>query len=204
MAARKRKEPVRPRRSSVLVARRAVPASIRSRLEVERLLRVHDPDLAEKARSVIKPAQLTLVRRIALDQSTEGDEIVLRKHAIAILGSLGAIEDLNLLSDLARFDREPGIRAEALVGLGKSGVALATPVLVHAIASDDPVEAAAASKALEILVTKAGDSAIRLQIAKAETRERRLATAVVDRLAAPAKARRQRQSKSLRDTLHKS
>lgn len=200
MAARRRKELVLPKRSSSLVARGVIPKAIKSRLEIERLLRVHDPDLAEKVRSAITPAQLTLIRRIALDQSTASDEIVLRKHAISILGSLGASEDLNLLAELARFDSEPGIRAEALVGLGKSGVALATPFLVEAIASNDPVEAASASKALQILATKAGDSAIRLQIAKAGARERKLAMAVVGKSSAPKKARRRKPSRSLRDT----
>lgn len=199
MAAKKHKEPVLAKRPSTLVGRSAVPAAIKAREELERLLRIHDPELVEGARSRIKPAQLPLVRRIALDQSPEGEGLVLRKHAIAVLGSLGAAEDLNLLADLARFDAEPGVRAEALLSLARSGVEMAAPILVEAIASSDLLEAGAASKALGILANKAGVSAVRVHMDKGTANARKLAAAVLDKLATPTKAKRVKPSETRRD-----
>jgi hypothetical protein len=187
MPFRKSSEPIRPKRTSRLVARRAIPASIRLRFEVEKLL--GDRDFSLVKQPVINDAHLSVVRRIAFDQSTEGEGFALRRRAVAAIGLLGTTEDLNLMEDLARFDNDPGIRAEALLGLGRSGLALVTPVLVAAIASNDPLEAAAGSKALEILVAKVGDSVVRMRIEKSATRERRIAMAVLDRFAATARAR---------------
>jgi hypothetical protein len=199
MARKKHSEPVRPKRPSTLVGRKTVPAVIKEREELERLLRVHDPEMAEVTRSRIKPAQLPLVRRIALDHASEGGGMVARKHAIALLGSLGAIEDLNLLSDLARFDAEPAIRAEALTGLGRSGVAMAVPTLLEAIGSSDMLEAAAASKALDILARKVGIAAVRAHLDKGSSKGKRLATAVLDKMASPAAGRSVKRSESRRD-----
>jgi len=125
--------------------------------------------------------------------------MVARKHAIALLGSLAGAEDLNLLSDLARFDAEPAIRAEALAGLARSGAAMATPILVEAIASSDLLEAAAASKALGILAGKAGVAAVRAHADKGPAKGKKLAAAVLDRLASPAEARPAKRSASRRD-----
>jgi hypothetical protein len=155
--------------------------------------------MVEETRSRIKLAQLPLVRRIALDQAPEGEGMATRKHAIALLGSLAAAEDLNLLSDLARFDAEPAIRAEALIGLARSGVAMAVPTLVEAVASSDLLEAAAASKALEILVRKVGIAAVRAHLDRSPAKGKKLAAAVLDKLARPAEARSAKRSESRRD-----
>ena len=125
--------------------------------------------------------------------------MVARKHAIALLGSLAATEDLNLLSDLARFDAEPAIRAEALTGLARSGVAMAAPILVEAIASSDLLEAAAASKALGILARKAGIEAVRAHVDKGPSKGKKLAASALDKLASPAEARPAKRSESRRD-----
>lgn len=199
MATKKQKEPVRPTRPSILVARKRVPAMINERVELERLLRVHDPEMVGETRSQIKSGQLPLVRRIALDQAQEGEGMVARKHAIALLGSLATIEDLNLLSDLARFDAEPAIRAEALICLARSGVAMAVPTLVEAIASSDLVEAAAGSKALEILSRKVGVATVKAHLDKSSAKGKKLATAAVDKLAGPAQAKSAKRSESRRD-----
>jgi hypothetical protein len=199
MARKQYREPVRPKRPSTLISRRSAPAVIKEREELERLLRVHDPEMVEETRSRIKSAQLPLVRRIALDQASEGEGMAARKHAIALLGSLAAIEDLNLLSDLARFDAEPAIRAEALTGLARSGVAMAAPTLVEAIASSDLLEAAAASKALDILARKVGIAAVRAHLEKGPAKAKRLATAVLDKMASPAGGRPVKRSQSRRD-----
>jgi hypothetical protein len=200
--ATKRTEPTLPKRPSTLLKRSAVPASIRQRQDLERLLRVHDPDLVEKARARIKPAQLPLIRSIALDHALVGEAMVVKKHAVALLASLGHAEDLNLLADLARFDSEPSIRAEALMGLGRSGVEMAAPILVQATASRDFLEAAAASRALRILAQKAGVASVQAHVAKSTARAKKLAAAalVEPKRGAKTKARRQSQGDSSRSS----
>jgi hypothetical protein len=198
MAEKKHIEPVLPKRPSTLVERGSVPAAIKAREDLEQLLRVHDPELVEEARSRIKADQLPLVRRIALDPA-EGEGMVARKHAIALLASRGANEDLNLLSELARFDPEPVIRAEALTGLGRSGVAMAAGILVEAIASNDRVEATAASKALAVLAQKAGIAAVRAQVEAGPTKGKKLAAAVLEKAANPVEAKEAKQSVSRPD-----
>jgi hypothetical protein len=198
MAEKKHIEPVLPKRSSTLVGRGSVPAAIKARADLERLLRVHDPELVEEARFRIKADQLPLVRRIALDPA-EGEGMVARKHAIALLASRGANEDLNLLSELARFDAEPAIRAEALTGLGRSGVAIAAGILVEAIASNDRVEATAASKALAVLAQKAGIAAVRAQVEARPAKGKKLAAAVLEKAANPVEAKAAKRSVSRPD-----
>jgi len=198
MAEKKYIEPVLRKRPSTLVGLGSVPAAIKARADLEQLLRVHDPELVEEARSRIKADQLPLVRRIALDPA-EGEGMVVRKHAIALLASLGANEDLNLLSELARFDAEPAIRAEALTGLGRSGVAMAAGILVEAIASNDMVEATAASKALAVLAQKAGIAAVRAQVEAGPARGKKRAAAVLEKAANPVEAKAAKRSVSRPD-----
>ena len=125
--------------------------------------------------------------------------MVTRKHAIALFGSLARTEDLNLLSDLARFDPEPAIRAEALMGLARTGVAMAVPTLVEAIASSDLLEAAAASKALEILARRLGPATVRAHLDKSSAKGKKLTAAVLDKLARPIEAKSAKRSESRRD-----
>jgi hypothetical protein len=198
MAEKKHTEPVLPKRSSTLVGRGSVPAAIKARADLERQLRVHDSELVEEARSRIKADQLPLVRRIALDPA-EGEGMVARKHAIALLASRGANEDLNLLSELARFDAEPAIRAEALTGLGRSGLAITAGILVEAIASNDRLEATAASKALAVLAQKAGIAAVRAQVEAGPAKGKKLAAAVLEKAAHPVEEKAAKRSVSRPD-----
>jgi hypothetical protein len=189
MAGRKRKEFPLPKRPSTLLPRGAIPIAIQQRQELERMLRVHDPDLVEKTRARIKPTQMPLIRRIALE-SPSSEDMVVRKHAIALLASRGTADDLNLLTELARFDAEPAIRAEAITGLARIGVEMAAPILLEALASRDLVESTAASKAVAALAQKVGSAPIRVHIDKASARAKKLGGAVLDGLSNTATKRR--------------
>jgi hypothetical protein len=161
------------KRPSTLVDRWDLPG-IRAREELTRLLRAHDPEVAAENLKRITAEHLPLLRQIAQEAlDAEGDAVV-RRHAIALLGRFAGPDEVNLLADLARFDRDPAVRGEALLSLGRSGVQLAAPLLGNALASSDAVEAAAAAKAVKALAEKLGAARLRASVGTLTKRGLRL------------------------------
>jgi HEAT repeat protein len=154
----KREEMSQTTRPSTLVNRRILPG-VQEREDLNRLLRVHDPEVAAANRAEIRAKHARLLRQIALEGPAEGDPGT-RKQAIAWLGRLAAPDDLNVLVKLAQFDPDSGVRSAALVSLGASGVELAAPILARALVSRDAVEAVAAAKALNSLADRLGSDSV--------------------------------------------
>jgi HEAT repeats len=159
----KRYELDRPTRPSTLVNRRILPG-VQEREDLNRLLRAHDPEVAATNRAEITAKHVPLLRQIAMERPLAGGDPGTRKEAIAWLGRFAGPDDLNLLTELAQFDPDPGVRALALISLGASGVQLATPVLAAALASRDATEAVAAAKALNLLADRIGVDSVRTSI----------------------------------------
>jgi HEAT repeat protein len=155
----KRDENNQATRPSTLVNRRILPG-VQEREDLNRLLRVHDPEVAEANRAEITAKHAPLLRQIALEGTHAGGDPGARKQAIAWLGRFAAPDDLNVLVKLAQFDPDPGVRGAALVSLGASGVQLAAPILAAALASRDSVEAVAAAKALYSLADRIGADSV--------------------------------------------
>lgn len=163
MARSKRYERDLATRPSKLVDRRILPG-VQDREGLNLLLRAHDPEVALTNRAEITATYLPLLRQIAMERPLAGGDPAARKAAIAWLGRFAGPEDLNLLTELAQFDPDPGVRASALISLGSSGVGLAAPVLAAALASEDDLEATAATKALNSLADRIGVGSVRSSI----------------------------------------
>lgn len=144
-------------RPSTLVNRRVLPG-VKEREDLNRLLRVHDPEVAEANRTEITAKYAPLLRQIALE--VHAGEPGTRKQAISLLGDIATPDDLNILVKLVQFDADPTVRSAALVSLGKSGTQLAAPILAAALASRDDVEAVAAAKALYSLAERIGSDSV--------------------------------------------
>jgi len=140
------------------VNRRLLPG-VAEREELNRLLRVHDPDDSAPA-GEIAAKHAPMLRQIALEASHTGGDPNARKRAIAWLGQFATAEDLNVLVGLAQYDADPTVRGAAVLGLGASGLQLAAPILAAALRSRDAVEAAAASKALSSLADRIGQDRV--------------------------------------------
>ena len=161
------------KRPSTLVDRWDLPG-VRGREELTRLLRAHDPEVAAESLKRITEEHLPLLRQIAREIPGAYGEPVVRRQAIAMLARFAGPDEVNLLADLARFDRDPAVRGEALLGLGRSGVQLAAPLLGKALASTDAVEATAAAKAVKALAEKVGVAALRVSMGPLLTRGKKL------------------------------
>lgn len=155
MPKKKRDETNHATRPSTVVDRRMLPG-VQEREDLNRLLRVHDPEVAAANMAEITVKYAPLLRQIALEGPHAGGDPGARKQAIAWLGRFAAPDDLNVLVQLAQFDPDAGVRGAALVSLGASGVQLAAPILAAALASRDAVEAVAAAKALHSLADRIG------------------------------------------------
>lgn len=159
----KRYERDLPTRPSTLVDRRILPG-VQDRESLNLLLRAHDPEVAVANRAEITATDLPLLRQIAMERPLAGGDPAARKAAIAWLGRFAGADDLNLLTELAQFDPDPGVRASALISLGTSGVSLTAPVLAAALASQDGLEVTAATKALNALADRIGVDSVRSSI----------------------------------------
>jgi len=155
MPKRKKTESSEATRPSTLTNRRLLPG-VREREELNRLLRVHDPDTGSANETEISAKHAPMLRQIASEVSQTGGDPGVRKRAIAWLGRFAAPEDLNTLVALAKYDPDPNIRGASVLSLGASGVQLATPVLAAALRSRDVVESVAAAKALGALADRIG------------------------------------------------
>ncbi len=152
------------RRRSTRVSRRGLPALAR-RERLNELLLAHDPEDAERVLSELTEDDYDLLRQMAREGALTGVNPRLRQNAIAALSRSPSIENLNLLTELARYGEDPYVRGHALFALGQTGAALATPVLVDALAAKDLFEAAAAERGLEALGRRSGADLLRASIA---------------------------------------
>ena len=151
----RRDETSQTTRPSTLLNRRILPG-VQEREDLNRLLRVHDPEVAATNSAEITAKHAPLLRQIALEVPQAAGDPGARKQAIAWLGRFATPDDLNVLVKLGQFDADPAVRGAALVSLGASGAQLAAPILAAALASRDAVEAVAAAKALHSLADRIG------------------------------------------------
>jgi HEAT repeat protein len=150
---------VLPRRDSRLVTK-GRPAGVLARERVEQLLRAHDPEEAAANASRLEPGDRDVLRVIAAETGSAESDPSLRRNAIAALGRLGAVDDLNMLVDLARSDPDPLVRSSALLSLADTALVLVAPVLRDALSSKDAVERVAAEKAITRLARDLGNRAV--------------------------------------------
>jgi HEAT repeat protein len=187
------------KRPSTLVDRLDLPG-VRAREELTRLLRAHDPEAAAEYSERISAEHLPLLRQMARETPDGASDPVVRRHAIALLAKFPDPDAMNLLADLARFDRDPAVRGEALLGLGHSGVKLAAPILGAALASPDGVEAAAAAKAVRALAERVGGPSVRAGMGTLRKKEAMLLErALAEPVRRPGPRTRRHASRSLSD-----
>jgi len=142
-------------RPSTLVNHALLPG-VQEREQLNRLLRVHDPDGDVTAATEISARYAPILRQIAAEGAPAGADPVVRKRAIAWLGRFAAPDDMNALVALAQYDLDPNIRGAAVLSLGASGAQLAAPILAAALRSSDLDESVSASKALGALADRIG------------------------------------------------
>src|SRR5215510_14681200 len=98
----KRDEVNKTTRPSTLVNRQILPG-VKEREDLNRLLRVHDPEVAVANRTEITEKHSPLLRQIALEGYIGGDPGA-RKQAIVWLGRIATPDNLNTLVKLVQFD----------------------------------------------------------------------------------------------------
>jgi HEAT repeat protein len=147
-------------RKSVFVDREELPAIVQ-RERINQLLLAHDLHTPEGYQREIKEEDLALIRQIAREGAVTNIEPVMRQRAILLLGTFPTVENLNLLTELARYGEDFYVRSYALLALGKTGLLLAGPVLSKGLSSADPIESNAAEKALTALGRQVGMAAFR-------------------------------------------
>lgn len=152
------------RRASVRVDRARVPEVAR-RERLNRLLLVHDPEVASQNRARITDRDAELLRRIAQEGALAGTPPVLRRHAIAYLAERPTPENVNLLVDLARHGEDFYVRGAALAALGRTGLRAVAPILADGLAAREAVEAASAEHGLVALARTLGESGVRAALA---------------------------------------
>jgi HEAT repeat protein len=146
-------------RPSTLVNRDDLPG-VRAREEINVLLTAHDPEVAEANLAQLTERHSPLLRQIAREPVTSAVNPNLRNNAIAALARLISVDNLNLLTDLAKHDDDEVIRAHAMTALAKTGLQLAVPVLADSLDSTHPIEATAAKKGLAYLTDRLGRSTV--------------------------------------------
>jgi len=149
-----------PSRRSTIVDRSGLPA-IAGRERVSSLLRTHDLVEAERAFDQLTSADRAIVRLIARESAAFGTEPSVRYSAIAALAHNSSPEDLNLLTDLARFGEDFYVRGHALLALGSTGTYAHLEPVLRGLNAEEPFERAAASKALGALAQRTSAEALR-------------------------------------------
>ena len=108
----------------------------------------------------LEPADRKALRGVAAGLGSVRAEPGLRQRAIAALGRLRTVEDLNMLSTLARSDPDLRVRVAALSALSQTALAMAAPVLRDALMSGDAEERGAAERGLIWLTRDIGTRAV--------------------------------------------
>ncbi|BBX33340.1 hypothetical protein MMAG44476_17082 [Mycolicibacterium mageritense DSM 44476 = CIP 104973] len=131
-----------------------------ARERVEQLLRSHGPEDVPAVTRQLGPDDRLALRVVAAGIGSAATEPGLRRNAIAALGRLRGVEDLNMLFALARTDPDPVMRSSALLSLADTALAMVAPVLRDALASRDAMERAAAEKGIAKLARDVGTRAV--------------------------------------------
>jgi HEAT repeat protein len=147
-----------------MVDRSELPA-IAARERVSALLRTHDLVEAERAFDELTTADQPMVRLIARESAAFGTEPAVRYSAIAALAHTASAENLNLLTDLARFGEDFYIRGHAMLALGSAGTYAHLEPILRGLNAEEPFERAAASKALGSLAQHSPAEALRAHAA---------------------------------------
>jgi hypothetical protein len=129
----------------------------RQRERLNRLLIAHD---LEKPVATIRPADLAMIRQIALEGAITNQEPVLRRHAIFMLAQHPTAENMNALVDLATHGEDYYVRGHALQALGATGFHLAGPILREGLKYSSFFERRAAESGLLRLGQKIGPAAL--------------------------------------------
>jgi HEAT repeats len=146
-----------PTRPSHLVGRSDLPR-VAARERLVQRLRTHDS--YDDEASDFSEQDFELMRLIALETHDADSDPWVRRHAISTLGTKPTPENLNALSLVARASPDADARAEALLALGRSGVATTAPVLAEGLAATDQFEADSATRALRELGDRIGQSQV--------------------------------------------
>lgn len=149
-----------PHRVSVCVDVARWPA-IERRRELNRLLLAHDPKTFEENIASLRDSDGSILRAMARESVSAGSEPAVRKAAISALVRLFEPDNLNVVTEVARFGEDPYIRAHAMYALAETGLELALPVLRDGLSSRDAVEVRKAQLGLKLLVDKLGESRVR-------------------------------------------
>lgn len=189
------------KRESVKVALKEYP-EVERRLRLNRLLLMHDPDVAKENLAQIGQADLPVLRRIAQESVLSGNEPAIRRNAISVLGRFPTVENLNLLADLARYGEDPYVRGAALTALADTGIALALPLLKEGLAGRDSIDYRRAQQGLLRLGARLGSGRIKeLLIRERRKVVRSRLNSVLDELAEkrPAPEMQRRRQTSVED-----
>jgi len=146
-------------RPSTLVNRGDLPG-VRAREKINVLLTAHDPEVAKANLAQLTERHSPLLRQIAREPVTSVVNPNLRNNAIAALAHLVSVDNLNLLTDLAKHDKDEVIRAHAMTALANTGLQLAVTVLADSLDSPHPIEATVARKGLANLTDRLGRTTV--------------------------------------------
>lgn len=152
-------EPTQQERPSTLVPREGWPG-VRVREEVNALLTAIEPDAAEAGIGAIGDSHVALLRRIARDTEDANNAPYFRRRAASALARFPSELNMALLRELALSDTDSSIRCVALISLATLGDESCLTVLQRALSSEDLLEAAAARKALVVLVNRIGQDVL--------------------------------------------
>jgi HEAT repeat protein len=180
------------------VSRRVTPTdypNVQRRLRLNRLLLMHDPEVAEENLAQIEEEDLPVLRRMAQESILSGNTPVLRRNAIAALSRFPTVENLNLLTELAQYGEDSYVRGASLTALANTNLAMALPLLKEGLAGRDLVEYRRAQEGLLRLAAEFGTGSIEdLMVRERRKTVRRRLTVVLDELSregATAKAQRE-------------
>jgi HEAT repeat protein len=132
-------------------------ALVRHRARLERLLLQHDPD---ESAATLSPRDMNLLRRIAVENAAANHVPAIRRSAIQLLGESPTPDNLSVLTALAVSGEDFYTRSHSLVALGRTGLALAAPLLRDALKSDRREERQAAEAGLRLLGGRVGPAIV--------------------------------------------
>lgn len=134
-------------------------ADIRARERLQRVLLQHDPDGVSPK---LGARDMRLLRQIATEGALTNHAPMIRRSAIALLGTSPTVENLELLAELALAGEDFYVRSHALLALGATGLKVVAPLLRDALSAEDSTERQAAEAGLKLLERRAGVATLRV------------------------------------------
>lgn len=145
-----------PTRKSRIADRGDLPA-LDARARVVAVLGAHDePSAFDRLVDADRP----MVGLLARESAAFGAEPAIRYSAIAALSHHPSAQELNLLTDLARFGEDGYVRGHALLALGATGSYAHLTVIASALNAEDSFERGAAAKSVAALARHASPEAL--------------------------------------------